>query len=96
MFSVPQLKKDTNMEIKDLYKIIAQQQDLINKLNERVTILENKDREREKKKRKKKKKGNLLFAKIQRLQKMIEKKIQLFENGLILIKRISILNYYSE
>ena len=49
MFSVPQLKKDTNMEIKDLYKIIAQQQDLINKLNERITILENKEREREKK-----------------------------------------------
>ena len=47
MFSVPQLKKDANMEIKDLYKIIAQQQDLINKLNEKVTILENKEKERE-------------------------------------------------
>ena len=47
IFSIPQLKKDTNMEIKDLYKIISQQQDLINKLNERVTLLENKERERE-------------------------------------------------
>ena len=42
--SIPQIKKDTNSEIKELYKIINQQQKLINKLNERLTILE---RERE-------------------------------------------------
>ena len=42
--SFPEIKKDTNSEIKELYKIINQQQILINKLNERVAILE---RERE-------------------------------------------------
>ena len=35
------------MEVKDLYKIINQQQDLINKLNERLTVLEKKEKERE-------------------------------------------------
>ena len=34
------------MEVKDLYKIINQQQDLI-KLNERFTVLEKKEKERE-------------------------------------------------
>ena len=48
-FSIPQLKKDVNMEIKDLYKIISQQKDLITKLNERVTLLEKKEKEREEK-----------------------------------------------
>ena len=38
--SFPEIKKDTNSEIKELYKIINQQQILINKLNERVSILE--------------------------------------------------------
>ena len=53
VFSIPQIKKDMNLEIKDLYKIINQQQIIINKLNERVTILEEKEKEREKKKKKK-------------------------------------------
>ena len=35
------------MEVKDLYKIINQQQDLINKLNDRITVLEKKEKERE-------------------------------------------------
>ena len=39
------------MEVKDLYKIINQQQDLINKLNERLTVLEKKEKEREEKER---------------------------------------------
>ena len=50
-FSIPKLEKDVNMEIKDLYKIINQQQDLINKLNERVSLLEKKEEERERRKR---------------------------------------------
>ena len=39
------------MEVKDLYKIINQQQDLINKLNDRITVLEKKEKEREEKER---------------------------------------------
>ena len=48
-FSIPEIQKDTNFEIKELYKIINQQQAIINKLNERVTILEERERERERK-----------------------------------------------
>ena len=47
IFSIPKLEKDLSMEVKDLYKIINQQQDLINKLNERLTVLEKKEKERE-------------------------------------------------
>ena len=47
IFSIPKLEKDLSMEVKDLYKIINQQQDLINKLNERFTVLEKKEKERE-------------------------------------------------
>ena len=46
-FSIPEIQKDTNFEIKELYKIINQQQVIIIKLNERVTILEEKESERE-------------------------------------------------
>ena len=48
-FSIPKVEKDVNMEIKDLYRIINQQQDLINKLNERVSLLEKKEEERKRK-----------------------------------------------
>ena len=51
------------MEVKDLYKIINQQQDLINKLNERLTVLE---KRKKKEKKKKEKKGNILYVKIQK------------------------------
>lgn len=47
IFSIPKLEKDLSMEVKDLYKIINQQQDLINKLNARLTVLEKKEKERE-------------------------------------------------
>jgi len=47
IFSIPKLEKDLSMEVKDLYKIINQQQDLINKLNKRLTVLEKKEKERE-------------------------------------------------
>ena len=47
IFSIPKLEKDLSMEVKDLYKIINQQQDLINKLNDRITVLEKKEKERE-------------------------------------------------
>ena len=47
IFSIPKVEKDINMEVKDLYRIINQQQDLINKLNERVSILEKKEKKRE-------------------------------------------------
>ena len=50
IFSIPQLEKDLGMEIKDLYKIINHQQELINKLTERVSLLEKKEKEREAKK----------------------------------------------
>ena len=56
VFSVPQIKKDISLEIKDLYKIINQQKIIINKLNERVSILEEKEKEREEKERKEKEK----------------------------------------
>ena len=49
IFSIPKLEKDLSMEVKDLYKIINQQQDLINKLNDRITVLEKKEKEREEK-----------------------------------------------
>ena len=52
IFSIPKVEKDVNMEIKDLYRIINQQQDLINKLNERLSILENKEKKREEKEKK--------------------------------------------
>ena len=51
IFSIPKLEKDLSMEVKDLYKIINQQQDLINKLNDRITVLEKKEKEREEKER---------------------------------------------
>ena len=54
IFSIPQLEKDLGMEIKDLYKIINHQQELINKLTERVSLLEKKEKEREEKKAEKK------------------------------------------
>ena len=47
IFSIPKVEKDINMEVKDLYRIINQQQDLINKLNERLSILEKKEKKRE-------------------------------------------------
>ena len=47
IFSIPKLEKDLSIEVKDLYKIINQQQDLINKLNDRITVLEKKEKERE-------------------------------------------------
>lgn len=50
IFSIPKVEKDINMEVKDLYRIINQQQDLINKLNERVSILEKKEKKREEEK----------------------------------------------
>ena len=56
IFSIPQIEKDINLEVKELYKIINQQQDLINKLNERLTLLEKKEKEREEKKKEKKEK----------------------------------------
>ena len=63
IFSIPKLEKDLSMEVKDLYKIINQQQDLINKLNERLTVLE---KRKKKEKKKKEKKGNILYVKIQK------------------------------
>jgi len=45
IFSIPQIQKDINLELKELYKIINQQQKTINKLNERITILEEKEKE---------------------------------------------------
>lgn len=47
IFSIPKLEKDLSMEVKDLYKIINQQQDLIYQINERLTVLEKKEKERE-------------------------------------------------
>lgn len=60
-FSIPKVEKDVNMEIKDLYRIINQQQDLINKLNERVSLLEKKEEERERKKRKRRRRRKAIF-----------------------------------
>ena len=53
IFSIPKLNKETNIDIKDLCYIIKKQQKIINKLNERVCYLEEKEREREKKKEEK-------------------------------------------
>ena len=53
IFSIQKIEKDLSMEVKDLYKIINQQQDLINKLNDRITILEKKEKEREEKEKEK-------------------------------------------
>ena len=49
IFELPQKKEDINMQIKELFNIINQQQIMINKLNERVKILEEeKEKEKEK------------------------------------------------
>ena len=62
-FSIPEIQKDTNFEIKELYKIINQQQVIINKLNERVAILEEKEREREKEKEKEREEAQFYICK---------------------------------
>lgn len=45
---IPQIAKNIESEVKELYAIINKQQETINSLNERLTILEEKEREREK------------------------------------------------
>lgn len=50
IFSIPKIKKEKNVDVKDLIYIINKQQKMINKLNERVSYLEEKEREREKEK----------------------------------------------
>ena len=47
LLSIPKIEKNINSEVKELYAIINKQQDLINSLNERLSILEEKEKERE-------------------------------------------------
>ena len=47
LFAIPKIEKNTSSEIKELYSIINEQQKQINKLNERIAALEEKERERE-------------------------------------------------
>ena len=54
LFAIPKIEKNTSSEIKELYSIINEQQKQINKLNERIVILEEKEKEREREKEKEK------------------------------------------